>query len=233
MVEKVKTGIKGLDDALGGGFPKGASVLLTTDAPEKTGFLCLDWIYRGLKTGEPSIFITTETSPEEIKISSVERGQSFVRFEKDLLRWIDVYSLDSGLSPDENPAVNRVSSHLSLYDITVSASLFQSEFYRRSSGHRLVLQFIDSLIVKNNSQTFMRFLKVLDEKTRKAEGNSIYVMKKGFYEYLLDDLLKLVDVRLDVFQTDEGTVMEVLKFPESLPKTRFGVKVGRTSVEIG
>jgi KaiC/GvpD/RAD55 family RecA-like ATPase len=231
MEKMLETKIKGLDKALGGGLPSGACVLITTDVPEKTAYFYLDFLYQGLKVNQPAILIATDRSPEEIRIEALKRNQVFSRFEESLMRWIDVYSLSAGMSPDENPAVNRVSSYLSLYDITVSASIFQSQFYRMNQAHRLVLDSLSTLIMKNNSQTVMRFLKVITEKTKKAGGTSVFVMKSGLYDYLLPELDKVVDARFSIFQTDKGTVFKIARFPGMVEK-ELELKVTPTGAEL-
>ncbi len=233
MADLLETRVKGLDKALGGGLPGGTSILLTTETPEKTGFFCLDFLYRGLASKQPAMMITTDKSPEEIKIDAVKRGQTFVRFEEKFMRWIDVYSIPAGRSPDENPAINRVSSYLSLYDITISASIFQSNFYKLNQCHRVVLDSLSTLIVRNNSQTVMRFMQVLTEKTKKAGGSLIYVLKKGLYAHLEPELEKMVDAHFDMVQTDKGTVFKILKFPSEVSRKELNLKVTRTGVELG
>ena len=47
MVERVKTGIPGLDDLIGGGFPKESTILLSGVAGAGKTIFCLQFIFNG------------------------------------------------------------------------------------------------------------------------------------------------------------------------------------------
>jgi len=67
-IQKIKTGISGLDKILIGGIPKGSTVLVSGAAGTGKTIFCLEFVYRGAnKFKEPSVFVTTEQSIEELK----------------------------------------------------------------------------------------------------------------------------------------------------------------------
>ena len=60
-MERVKTGIEGLDQALHGGIPKGNVILLSGSAGTGKTLVCLSFIYHGAtKFNEPGIYISTD-----------------------------------------------------------------------------------------------------------------------------------------------------------------------------
>lgn len=66
-MERVQTGIKGLDEMIQGGIPKGSSVLLTGGSGTGKTIFALQYIYEGAKTyKEPGIFITLEGNVKNI-----------------------------------------------------------------------------------------------------------------------------------------------------------------------
>jgi len=92
-MERVKTGIDGLDEALGGGIPKGNVILVSGSAGTGKTLLALSFIYYGAtKFNEPGIFISTDQTPEEIKEQAKNFGWNLEELEKkDLLR---LYHID-------------------------------------------------------------------------------------------------------------------------------------------
>lgn len=66
-MERIKTGIKGLDELIQGGIPKGSSVLLSGGSGTGKTILGLQFIYEGARTlREPGIFITLEGNIKNI-----------------------------------------------------------------------------------------------------------------------------------------------------------------------
>ena len=65
-MDRVQFGIKGLDDALNGGIPKGNLVLLSGGAGTGKSTLCLHYLISGALQGERGLFITTEQGVEEL-----------------------------------------------------------------------------------------------------------------------------------------------------------------------
>ncbi|MEE9323159.1 MAG: ATPase domain-containing protein [Candidatus Aenigmarchaeota archaeon] len=83
MLERVKTGIEGLDYIMNGGIPKGQLVLLSgTCGTGKTTF-CSQYIYNGLsKFQENGVYLSFEEMPENIKNNVRQFGINFESFEK-------------------------------------------------------------------------------------------------------------------------------------------------------
>jgi KaiC/GvpD/RAD55 family RecA-like ATPase len=59
-MERTKTGIRGLDEMLGGGIPKDRSIVICGGpGTGKTSF-CMEFLYRGAMEGEKGLFLTLE-----------------------------------------------------------------------------------------------------------------------------------------------------------------------------
>lgn len=66
-MERVSTGIKGLDELLGGGFPDGRCILLVgSPGAGKTTF-ALQFLYHGAMRGETGLYVTLDEHPDLIK----------------------------------------------------------------------------------------------------------------------------------------------------------------------
>ncbi|MFH0955188.1 MAG: ATPase domain-containing protein [Candidatus Micrarchaeota archaeon] len=67
MVERVKTGIPGLDDILKGGIPKGASVVVAGGSGCGKSILSMQYIYNGaVQFNEPGLFVTIQTTTQNL-----------------------------------------------------------------------------------------------------------------------------------------------------------------------
>ncbi|MEM5794479.1 MAG: ATPase domain-containing protein [Candidatus Aenigmatarchaeota archaeon] len=73
MVERIKTGIPGLDDLIGGGFPQSSTILLSGVAGAGKTIFCLQFIYNGAYVyNEPGVYISLEEEPERLISYAVE-----------------------------------------------------------------------------------------------------------------------------------------------------------------
>lgn len=82
-VERVKSGIKGLDTLMGGGFLKGHSILVCgTPGTGKTIF-GLQFLYKGIMDyGDNSLFVSIEDHPEKLKIYAKSFGWDLDKLQK-------------------------------------------------------------------------------------------------------------------------------------------------------
>jgi len=83
MLERIKTGIEGLDEITKGGFPKGQLVLLSGTCGTGKTTICTQYIYNGItKFKENGIYLSLEEMPESIKNNVRQFGINFEPFEK-------------------------------------------------------------------------------------------------------------------------------------------------------
>ncbi|MEM4327072.1 MAG: ATPase domain-containing protein, partial [Candidatus Diapherotrites archaeon] len=73
--ERVKTGVPGLDDMMGGGIPKGNLVVLSGDPGSGKTVLCWQYIYYGAtQYNEKSVYVSLEESEQTIFEGALEFG---------------------------------------------------------------------------------------------------------------------------------------------------------------
>ncbi len=65
-VERLPTGVKGLDEIIAGGIPKGFVVAVVGEPGTGKTIFCIHFIAKGLEVGEPGIYVTTEESRDSI-----------------------------------------------------------------------------------------------------------------------------------------------------------------------
>lgn len=66
MIERLSTGVHGLDDKMQGGFVKGSINLVTGKTGTGKSAFCASFLYDGVKKGEPGVYVTTEERIEDI-----------------------------------------------------------------------------------------------------------------------------------------------------------------------
>lgn len=104
MEERVKTGIKGLDELIEGGLPKSSSILLSGEAGTGKTIFSLQYIYSGAKDyGEAGIYVTFEEKPEELRREALQFGWDIKKYEtKKKIVILDAASLRVGVPSDED-----------------------------------------------------------------------------------------------------------------------------------
>ncbi len=66
-MNRIKTGIPGLDELIEGGFPVASSILLTGGPGSGKSIFCLEYLYKGANDyGEPGMYITLEEGPHNL-----------------------------------------------------------------------------------------------------------------------------------------------------------------------
>jgi KaiC domain protein len=80
MIERLSTGIDGLDELLEGGIPRGFFVAVTGEPGTGKTILCIHFINRGVLDGDKCIYVTTEESRESIIRQAEQFGFKFSKY---------------------------------------------------------------------------------------------------------------------------------------------------------
>jgi len=67
IIERLSTGVQGLDEKMEGGLPKGSVTLITGKTGTGKSAFCSSFLYAGAMRGEPGVYITAEQREEDIK----------------------------------------------------------------------------------------------------------------------------------------------------------------------
>ena len=74
-IDRVKTGIPGLDELIEGGLPRGDTILIAGKAGTGKSILATQFIYKGaIDYDEPGVFVTLEEPPHLIKRNMLRFG---------------------------------------------------------------------------------------------------------------------------------------------------------------
>jgi len=102
-MNRIKTGIKGLDELIEGGFPQGRSVLVCGGCGTGKTIFCNQFIVDGaMQYNEPGVYVTLDERPELIREDCVRFGWDLQELEREkMLTIIDVGIAKMGLPSAE------------------------------------------------------------------------------------------------------------------------------------
>lgn len=98
---RLKSGIVGLDQMLGGGFLRARPILIAGGAGTGKSIFGMHFVYEGAKNGEPGLIFSYDTVPEELISDAQKIGMDFqMLIDKNLLKIIYTSPVES--CPDEH-----------------------------------------------------------------------------------------------------------------------------------
>ena len=200
--ERVKMGIMGLDDMLGGGLIAGSICsIIGTYGTGKTTF-SLEFAWDGLKKGENVIYISLEEREERIVTYMQQKGWDVTPYLNKSLYVIKLDPTDFNLAnnriKNELPKlIEEVKAHRVVIDpISLFEDLFTTDFERRQEMFR----FIEGL--RDKKCTIMM--------TSETDRDNVFASRHALIEYLSDTVILLRYVRPSDL-TDVHLALEVVK----------------------
>lgn len=92
-IERVKTGIPGLDEILHGGIPRRNIVLLSGGPGTGKSILGQQFLYYGLKNGEPGVLVALEEHPKQIIDNMTKFGWNVREYQQeDMFDIVDAFT---------------------------------------------------------------------------------------------------------------------------------------------
>jgi circadian clock protein KaiC len=76
-IERIRTGIDGLDNILQGGLPKNSITLVSGPPGGGKSIFCFQFLYEGVKKGEKCLFLTLDKKVEGLLVQARELGFNF------------------------------------------------------------------------------------------------------------------------------------------------------------
>ncbi len=151
-VDRVKTGIEGLDELLDGGIPQGRTILVTGGSGTGKTIFGMQFIYYGAVNGEPGIYLTLEERPKNLRTEMATFGMDIPKMEKEAkMAIIDASLIRLGLESDEKLTLSPESFDLNhlIQNLIMAA--------RNMKAKRVVIDALPSLdILMDNDASKVR-----------------------------------------------------------------------------
>jgi len=200
--ERMKVGIIGLDDMLGGGLiPGSICAIIGTYGTGKTTF-SLQFIWEGLKQGEHIIYISLEEREDRILEYMAQKGWDFEKYVNKSLFVIKLdptnFKLANDRIKEELPQlIKQVNASRVVIDpISLFEDLFDSNAVRRQE----MIRFVEGM--RDQKCTIMM--------TSETDKDNPFSSRHALIEYLADTVILLRYVRPSDL-TDVHLALEVVK----------------------
>ena len=155
-IEKLSTGIAGLDHIAGGGLPRGRATLVAGSAGSAKTVLAVQFLIEGInRSGENGVFVTFEESPEDIRRNMLGFGWDIASLERER-KWkfvdasmqsdfetveVGTYDLGALIARIENAMIEIDAKRLSLDSLGAVFGQFERQDIVRRELHRIVTAF--------------------------------------------------------------------------------------------
>jgi KaiC/GvpD/RAD55 family RecA-like ATPase len=224
-IEWVDIGVAGLDEFIPG-LPKGDAILIRGEPGTGKTICCLQFLYKGAKSGEKCLYITTEETPESVMRTGGELWSDFPGL------------IDNGTIKVVNMSISaEYASEYGILDKAEAMTIAEKGFAAQPKATRIVIDSLSSLEKRlSNFDEFREvFMRLLLETKRK--GATVMLTAEGIplspdiTEYLVDHLIYL-DYRK---QDNEWTRVYILRKSRSVPLKpqilKLNIEPGGLSVE--
>ena len=148
-MELVETGIIGLDRIIGGGLPRGRTILVSGPAGAGKSTFGIQFLYHGIVSGgESGIFVSFDEHPDHVREECLNFGWNLKDLEKDnLLVLIDGFSPRAGVSSEE-----KYQTQVDVDELITQLV----EVIDKTSAERVVIDSITALALSMESEQQIR-----------------------------------------------------------------------------
>jgi KaiC/GvpD/RAD55 family RecA-like ATPase len=158
-MDRVNTGMKGLDEMLLGGLPKGRTILVVGSPGSGKTTFAMQFLVGGAKVGEPGLCVSLEEKPERMKSNMSSFGWDLDSLEHDgKITFIDATELRkpaSRISQGASSAEGRIT--LTLPEVTLGSLLRTIRRIAAEEGtQRIVVDPITSLMLRYQEEAKRR-----------------------------------------------------------------------------
>jgi len=211
-IDRVTTGIPGLDEEMEGGFVKGSTILVTGGTGTGKTTFCAQFLWEGLKNGEPGVYITLEEDPEDIKTDLMRYGFDFDKYEKQGIFRM-VYQNPFEVSDLPSAIVNAITT-VSAKRVVIDPISIVSMYLKDTAVLRKRLFELIRLLKKTGS-TIVVTSEVLDNEIGEHGGS---LSRDGVTEFVVDGVIVL-----NLFGIGEGISRSILI--RKMRRTKHGTDV--------
>ena len=178
MVERIPTGIPGLDNLIEGGFVKGSTILVSGCAGAGKTIFCSQFLWEGLKRGENCLFITLEETPEDIIEDVSVFGWDFKKYIKEgklIIEFADPFELTDIISP----LVEKIKKY-NISRVALDSTSILGIYFDRAAEIRKQLYKLVRALKKTGATALL---------TAEIPEGSHYISRFGVEEFVVDGVI--------------------------------------------
>jgi len=147
-LDRVPSGIKGLDELLGGGFPEGRCILVVGSPGSGKTTFALQYLYHGAMLGETGLYVTLDEHPDLVKRNLQSYDWDIDGMEKKgKLLFIDASGLRRARSGDNSLVSSYGSSGVDVTDFTELLRTI-NKVIEGENVHRIALDPVTSVMLR-------------------------------------------------------------------------------------
>ena len=146
------SGIKGLDDMLGGGFPQGSVILLCGGPGVGKTIFSLQYIMSAVQRGEPCVYVSLEEAMEKKRINAKAFGWDVVAAEKEGF----IESLDFTIIPHSQGVVEPMRRDGTKLQFSIESEIEST--VKRIGAKHVIIDPVTSILVHESRSGKKRFL---------------------------------------------------------------------------
>ncbi|MFA4957406.1 MAG: ATPase domain-containing protein [Candidatus Methanoperedens sp.] len=204
------TGIKELDDAIGG-IRKGSNIMLIGPPMSGKEILLNHIMYYGAAKNENAI-ITVATRESATHILEWFQANN-LSLPMSRIGIVDCVSKTMGVTTVENANIKIASSPVDLTGIGVKISQFLEEFFMKKNNQKIQLHInsLSTILMYSNIQTVFRFLHVFTGRIKAAGALGIYVIESGMHdEQAIATLKQLFDGMIEIKSENDKNLIRII-----------------------
>jgi KaiC/GvpD/RAD55 family RecA-like ATPase len=210
----------GANTLVKGVLPSSSLLLIGPTGAGKTIF-CKHFLFSGLLTGEPCIYVATNETPEEIESSMKIFGMNITPFkEKNMMRIVDGCSWKLGKKSSSEYAVDAQQNFLTAISIKIKKA--QQDL----KNIRFVFDSVSELTALTNPDSVLTFLQGLTPRIRLQGGKAIFIVAAGAHNDHFMNLLRLtfdgiIEMKLDETNNEIKRLLRVFSLKGVRHKTNW------------
>ncbi|MDG9670856.1 circadian clock protein KaiC [Hahella sp. CR1] len=208
QIEKLATGIPGLDLITEGGLPTARTTLVTGTAGSAKTVFAIQFLVEGIRLGQSGVLVTFEESPEDIRTNMKGLGWNIAKWEAEG----SLAFVDASPQPEETVVAGAYDLGALLARIEAAVAKVKAKRVSLDSLGAIFTQFSDAAIVRRELfriSTALKRMKVTSVMT--AERNEEYgeISRFGVEEFVADNVIILRNILED---EKRRRTIETLKF---------------------
>ena len=179
-VNRVKTGIEGLDELIEGGIPQGAFVLLSGGTGTGKSIFGINYLAYGAQHGEPGVYISLEEGYEENKLQMNLFGWDIEKLQKEkklLILQPKIYNFDKLVETIQDTITSIGAKRVVIDSISILELYFEDPFKTR----RNILEL--GRIMKGLGVTTLAISEI--------DEGSVGISRQGVEEFVSDGVIML------------------------------------------